>query len=684
MPQHRDQRRRRDVHVPENADDFEDMCVAIYRHVFGSPGARRNGRSGQRQKGRDILITDWSTRHPEVVQTVWVQCKHTGRAKAPADEICKDVRDAAALARSGEAYRDVHLFIVATSTPNDADLHDRVAALQHELPFKVEVHFWDTLCDYVRDSDRLWDQYNRFRKEDTAPGFRLDIELLTSRLRGFLERDQLKEADKLVAAWQAGTYQISPGAMKAVPADAWETDYDLRHLLLDLYSRAHDTRRAQPLLKLEVGLSTLADTGILLDYLLAERVNANLPGATTNAFLPDRGLKFSEILRDYARGIVKLRGPTDDMGCLALLLLLHTEDVEVHEKALETMRDRVRTALGTGKELEARVGHAVVRYYFVMRYGWTPSTRYHELGDTIGRGRPIDLGHELLDQPFEQNDGPGVAIRGIQPNDTRGRVSFGADIMISGLARHNGTDPRGLLPKLRRMCRVYTAYPDMPEQPTRWDSTIHEDSRSRSVLTPSSRVVDSETLFRLATSDRHQGFAKCSRLVMTELTFKLLLGHQAFLRAYTARLDQSDKDARTLRALDWLIAHCVHGSHIAEIGQIRVMPVYDDPPMRLRDWDGMRPIFSLRPFTLDDTNAERIRREQLRHGQNAERLVKLEERYRERDDEWNLACLLALSMNVPMLTFRDDARRKAAAMGVGAAHPDRHDRPVSARATWQW
>jgi hypothetical protein len=41
--------------APANWQDFETLCLAIWREIWGDPNAQKNGRTGQPQAGVDVF-----------------------------------------------------------------------------------------------------------------------------------------------------------------------------------------------------------------------------------------------------------------------------------------------------------------------------------------------------------------------------------------------------------------------------------------------------------------------------------------------------------------------------------------------------------------------------------------------------------------------------------------------------
>jgi hypothetical protein len=55
---------------PRSWEQFEELCADIFQSIFNDPTLVRNGRSGQRQNGVDIVCRDGAVLVPEAVMTM--------------------------------------------------------------------------------------------------------------------------------------------------------------------------------------------------------------------------------------------------------------------------------------------------------------------------------------------------------------------------------------------------------------------------------------------------------------------------------------------------------------------------------------------------------------------------------------------------------------------------------------
>ncbi len=99
--------RRKDHPPPARWEDFEDLCLKLWRQDLKDP--RKHGRGGQRQDGVDIY-----GQHRETGEWWGIQCKQKGgwpNNELSTDEIEAEVRKAEAFDPPLSHY------IVATTTP---------------------------------------------------------------------------------------------------------------------------------------------------------------------------------------------------------------------------------------------------------------------------------------------------------------------------------------------------------------------------------------------------------------------------------------------------------------------------------------------------------------------------------------------------------------------------------------
>lgn len=145
---------RHDIPPPANWEDFEDLCLDLWRLIWADPKARKHGRRGQPQVGVDVYGQpkggpDWEG----------VQCKLKSQIvgkKLTRKEIEGEVAKARAFKPALAA------FTLATTAPRDTDAEAVVREISEAQQatgfFRVSVAFWE---DILEEIERL---------EETHPG----------------------------------------------------------------------------------------------------------------------------------------------------------------------------------------------------------------------------------------------------------------------------------------------------------------------------------------------------------------------------------------------------------------------------------------------------------------------------------------------------------------------------------
>ena len=135
-----------EIPKPKNADDFEQLCLIVYRVAFGDPSATRNGRSGQKQNGVDIFVV-------RDKQRVGIQCKRVNFGELDSKTIDQEV----GFADAGNV--EISELIVATTAPNDAKLvkyvHELNKLRKKNCKFSVSLAFWDALESIIQQYSEL-------------------------------------------------------------------------------------------------------------------------------------------------------------------------------------------------------------------------------------------------------------------------------------------------------------------------------------------------------------------------------------------------------------------------------------------------------------------------------------------------------------------------------------------------
>lgn len=124
---------------PQYWQQFEDLCLSIFREVWKDPTAQKNGRVGQPQNGTDI----WGRANG---QFVGVQCKGKDvglGATLTEDELRSEVEKAKGF------NPPLVTWTLATTAPKDTHIEElaRLITVEHQNKglFEVRVLGWGTL-----------------------------------------------------------------------------------------------------------------------------------------------------------------------------------------------------------------------------------------------------------------------------------------------------------------------------------------------------------------------------------------------------------------------------------------------------------------------------------------------------------------------------------------------------------
>ena len=136
---------RRDHSPPAHWQDFEDLCLKLWRPRLID--AKKHGRVGQPQAGVDIFGRD-----PKTEEWVGIQCKQRGQwpqKVLTVGEIKAEVE------RAERFEPPLSNFIVATTAPRDVEAQRFVRDLSDrrrwEGKFSVDLFAWDDLQDWLQE-----------------------------------------------------------------------------------------------------------------------------------------------------------------------------------------------------------------------------------------------------------------------------------------------------------------------------------------------------------------------------------------------------------------------------------------------------------------------------------------------------------------------------------------------------
>ena len=101
----------------QSPEDFESLCLDLFREIWEDPNAQKVGRSGQEQKGVDVV-----GRHAG--RQVGVQCKQKDALQGKRLTVAVLTEE---VAKAKEFEPALDSFILATSSPRDAGRSRRSA-----------------------------------------------------------------------------------------------------------------------------------------------------------------------------------------------------------------------------------------------------------------------------------------------------------------------------------------------------------------------------------------------------------------------------------------------------------------------------------------------------------------------------------------------------------------------------
>ncbi|MDP1979932.1 hypothetical protein [Undibacterium sp.] len=141
--------RNKQIPRPRHWQEFEDLCLSLFKSIWNNPLAQKNGRSGQPQCGVDI----WGAVNDEQSRIRGIQCK--GKDASIASKVTQtDLREE--IAKAEKFAPPLEHWILATTAPPDAELQRiaREISVERERQgkFTVQVIGWgdieSLLCDH--------------------------------------------------------------------------------------------------------------------------------------------------------------------------------------------------------------------------------------------------------------------------------------------------------------------------------------------------------------------------------------------------------------------------------------------------------------------------------------------------------------------------------------------------------
>jgi hypothetical protein len=161
--------------IPKNWQDFEQLCHALWKEIWGDPNAQRNGRAGQAQAGVDIF-----GKPMYLTRLSGVQCKdkdgRLGSSLSPA-ELIKECK------KAGNFVPLISDFTMAITAPRDESIQQetRLLTAGRRFPFDVYVWSWDDIEQEVRPRPKLLGAYYPGMQQSVAGSPQLCTSVISHR-----------------------------------------------------------------------------------------------------------------------------------------------------------------------------------------------------------------------------------------------------------------------------------------------------------------------------------------------------------------------------------------------------------------------------------------------------------------------------------------------------------------------
>ena len=153
---------------PENWQDFESLCLLLWREEWKSEDIKKNGRNGQAQKGVDICgHRDGENEYSGI------QCKcKPGNKALTTNEIDNEIDNAKAFKPA------LKRLVFATTSDKDAALEEHVRIKDEENRknglFTIDIKSWQDIVDMLERNKLVLNTYMDFVADDYAVSITFD------------------------------------------------------------------------------------------------------------------------------------------------------------------------------------------------------------------------------------------------------------------------------------------------------------------------------------------------------------------------------------------------------------------------------------------------------------------------------------------------------------------------------
>lgn len=147
-----------DLPPPRNWQDFEDLCLDLFRKRFNAPMAMKHGRQGQPQAGVDVFGLPTGS-----AEWFGVQCKKKLGTEVTEAELRDEVEKAKTFNPKLARY------VLATTARCDVSIQEVARELTESAPFEVTVYDWDHVCaDLAGEPELLRKHFQGFTPKEST------------------------------------------------------------------------------------------------------------------------------------------------------------------------------------------------------------------------------------------------------------------------------------------------------------------------------------------------------------------------------------------------------------------------------------------------------------------------------------------------------------------------------------
>lgn len=348
--------------IPQNAQDFEELCAHVWSLNWSDPGAGPHGRSGLKQHGVDIVYRPNGMDPPHGVQCKLFDRNHGGKLTMSI------IRKEAALA---DAFvPPIASLTIATTQPAtidlDQELHDLNVARAKGGKFHVRIAWWDTIKSYINRHAELRERYSGGSPLTPAMVEQFDlVKALIDEKLGGASTSSIQQSSALMAVGDENAW-ASDAQFPALAAQIKSARKILNkgqvsnasELIEDVASEIVDSDDEELIARLQ------SIRGLIL-AVQGEPELALAKHEEAAALCPDE-IRFTE---NRAFALLNADRPLDALALVESQLGAHPNSWRLHRHrvvAWETLREIVVPEEHSPSHLHDRLAHAFSAYYGAM------------------------------------------------------------------------------------------------------------------------------------------------------------------------------------------------------------------------------------------------------------------------------------------------------------------------------